>query len=267
MITSTALWPTWMPRPVDQLGPDPGGAVSAARGLVDVDDLPGQPDSSELPRGGRPVLPRVVAGLRDRERSAGVANIDSLPGESLDHREEAFGASSGLRKTSLTFLATAGSVSSWRIRRLAAANSIAWSVLSPSLTTIDLVLVDPVVDRCFADPEGHGKLLDTRPGPSQLDHLTTHLRRVPARHLNLRIYRTTLETRLHHSRSRSPCAPKRGHSSSSVLVDSRPSVSSDSTTRFYRSRGENAGATDRSIGDNGSNDHPSQAQLWHRAAL
>lgn len=43
------------------------------------------------------------ARLRDPEHAAGVAHVDPLPGQRLDHRKEPFGGRSPSRKTSLTF--------------------------------------------------------------------------------------------------------------------------------------------------------------------
>jgi len=110
---------------VEELGGDPHRAVGAARGLVDAGDLAGEPDSPQGSRWVGPIPPCVVAGLGDAEDPAGVADVGSLPGQGIDHRVEPFGGRSPSRKTSLTLRETASSVSSWRIRRLAAASSSA----------------------------------------------------------------------------------------------------------------------------------------------
>jgi hypothetical protein len=120
--------------PVAQLRGDAHLAAGAARGLVDVGDLASQPDPAQGARRVGAVPPGVIAGLRDVEHAAGVAHVDPLPGQGLDHREEPFGGRSPSRKTSLTLRETASSVSSCLIRRLAAASSSAWSVLVPSIS-------------------------------------------------------------------------------------------------------------------------------------
>src|ERR1019366_5265783 len=108
---------------IAKLGSHAQRAVGAAGRLVDIGDLTGQPDPSEHPQRVRPILPRVVAGLRNAERPAGVPDVDALPGQGVDHREEPFGLMPSFRNTSLIFRATASSVSSWVIRRFAAASS------------------------------------------------------------------------------------------------------------------------------------------------
>jgi hypothetical protein len=57
------------------------------------------------------------------------------------------------------------------------------------LATVDLLLLEPEIDRRFAHPERRGELLDTCSSTSKLDDLTTDLWRVPAGHLNLRTAR------------------------------------------------------------------------------
>lgn len=77
---------------VSQLRGDAQRAVGAGRGLVDIGDLAGQPDPAQRTRRERPRLPVVVARLRHAEHPAGVADVDPLPGQRLNHREEPFGA-------------------------------------------------------------------------------------------------------------------------------------------------------------------------------
>jgi hypothetical protein len=82
-----------------------------------------QPARRPGPRRVGSTLPRVVARLRPAERSAGVTNIEALPGQGLDHREQPFRLMPSLRNTSLTLRATASSVSNCLIRRRAAVSS------------------------------------------------------------------------------------------------------------------------------------------------
>jgi hypothetical protein len=90
---------------------------------MDIGDLASEPDPPQRAWRIGPVLPRVVTGLRDVERSAGVADIEPLPGQGVDHREEPFGLTPSFRNTSLIFRETASSVSSRLICRFAAASS------------------------------------------------------------------------------------------------------------------------------------------------
>ena len=99
-------------------------------------------------------------------------DVDCLPGQRLDHREEAFGARSPLRKTSLTLRETASSVSSCLILRFEFQRLI--RRLADSLTTINLLLVDSDINRCLRHPKRRRQLRDPRPGTSKLNDLTTH---------------------------------------------------------------------------------------------
>src|SRR5947209_3582842 len=111
------------PAAVLQLGSNPVRSVGPAGGLVHVSDLAGQPDPPQRPGRVGPVLPGVLARLRDAARPAGMANVEPLPGQRVDHREEPFGLMPSRPNTSLTFRATASSLSSCLIRRRAAASS------------------------------------------------------------------------------------------------------------------------------------------------
>ena len=116
---------------VSELGGDPERAVGAAGVLVHLCDLAGKPGVPERPCGRRAKPPVVIARGSDTQHQAGPLNVESLPGQRGDHRVEAFGGRFYSRNTALTFLETASSVSSWRIRLFAAASSICPSVLNP----------------------------------------------------------------------------------------------------------------------------------------
>jgi hypothetical protein len=62
----------------------------------------------------------------------------------------------------------------WRLASFAAA-SVQPLVrrLPDDLATIDLLLIDPVIDRRLGHPERHNQLRDTRPRTSKLNDLTT----------------------------------------------------------------------------------------------
>ena len=108
---------------VTQFRGHPQRAIRAARRLMHVGDLAGQPDPPQRPRRVGPTLPRVIPGLGHAEHPTGVAHVDPLPGQRHDHREEPFGLMPSLRNTSLILRATASSVSSCLIRRFATASS------------------------------------------------------------------------------------------------------------------------------------------------
>lgn len=59
------------------------------------------------------------------------------------------------------------------------------------LTTVDLLLVGPVVDGGFAGSERRSELLEARSRSSKLNHLTAHFWRVPPGHLSLSVPQDT----------------------------------------------------------------------------
>jgi len=87
-------------------------AVNACRITMNLNDLAGKEDPPKRSRRGRTATPRVVAGLGDTKKAAGVTHVVSLPGQGCDHRVEPFGGKPCSRKTSLTLRETVSSVSS-----------------------------------------------------------------------------------------------------------------------------------------------------------
>jgi hypothetical protein len=174
MINETELWPSAIARPCLSSAITPERARGAAC-LVDVSDLRGQPNAPQASaRSDGPSI--VIARRRDTERAASMLNVDALPGQSLDHRVEAYGARSWSRKISLIFRATASSVSNCLIRRLAADSSIACSVVRPATSpAVDPLLAQPVVDRRLGHPQRRGELPDASAGPGRLNDLTANL--------------------------------------------------------------------------------------------
>ena len=173
MIDSTVLWLTTTSRPnmssaVTRLDP-----IGPARGLVHVNDLAGQPDPAKPARRIGPVLPRVIARHRHLERPTSVLDVDPLPGQRADHREEPFGLIPSFRNSSLMFLETASSVSNCSIpvsaRRPARAPARSSCRL---LATIDAVLLEPAIDRPPATPNVTASCFTFRSRPRQFTYLT-----------------------------------------------------------------------------------------------
>ena len=82
----------------------------------------------------------------------------------------------------MTFRETA---SSWRIRRCGRGElDRLIGAQAVDLAAIDLLLLEPAIDRRFAHSERRRELFDARSGASELDDLTTDLWRVPAGQLS-----------------------------------------------------------------------------------
>ncbi len=117
---------------------------------------------------GRP-RPGVVAATSDAQGQARLTHVQSLPGQSRNHRVEPFGQTPARRKTSFTFRATASSVPSlWMRFFIGSEFDLLVGAQAVDLSVINLVLPDPVVDRRLA----HAKSLLELPCAECLTELT-----------------------------------------------------------------------------------------------
>ncbi len=106
-----------------QLGMDAAVPVSAARGDVHLPDQSGQPLPAQLRLGQRLPLDTVVMLPGDPEDAAAAVDRDPGVGESVDHREQPFGRGRSSSRNFAACRTISNSVSSSRMRRLAARSS------------------------------------------------------------------------------------------------------------------------------------------------
>ena len=117
---------------------------------------------------------------RDAQHAAGDLDRQALAGDHRDRLEPPFGRTASF-SISAARRCTASSVSSSRIRRRAAASSSRSLAQPRQLTTVDLLLPPPAVDRLIADLEQPRHLRDRLAGRDQIQRPPAELRRIPLR--------------------------------------------------------------------------------------